>query len=49
MQQPMARALEAWQTAERGRFVLWLPVFMGLCVVVYFGLRTEPLCGSAPC
>jgi competence protein ComEC len=42
MQQPMARALEAWQTAERGRFVLWLPVFMGLGVLVYFGLRIEP-------
>ncbi|HEX4172604.1 MAG TPA: ComEC/Rec2 family competence protein, partial [Acetobacteraceae bacterium] len=42
MQQRLVRALEAWQTAERGRFVLWLPVFMGVGVLAYFGLRTEP-------
>ena len=34
--------LEAWQTAERGRFVPWLPVFMGTGVLTYFALRTEP-------
>ncbi|HEY7578664.1 MAG TPA: ComEC/Rec2 family competence protein [Acetobacteraceae bacterium] len=39
----MARWLDAWQAAERGRFALWLPVFMGTGVLAYFGLRTEPL------
>jgi competence protein ComEC len=34
--------LEAWQTAERGRFALWLPVFMGTGVLCYFALRSEP-------
>jgi competence protein ComEC len=34
--------LETWQTAERGRFVPWLPVFMGTGVLTYFALRTEP-------
>jgi hypothetical protein len=29
MQQWVVRWLDAWQAAERGRFVLWLPVFMG--------------------
>ncbi len=28
--------------AERGRFVLWLPVFMGVGVLTYYGLRFEP-------
>ena len=28
--------------AERGRFVLWLPVFMGIGVLTYYGLRSEP-------
>ena len=34
-----------WATsidAERGRCVLWLPVFMGIGVLVYYALRTEP-------
>jgi competence protein ComEC len=34
--------LEAWQTAERGRFALWLPVFLGVGVLAYFSLRAEP-------
>ena len=40
-----ARALgaaQAWAEAERGRFALWLPVFMGAGVVQYFALRYEP-------
>jgi len=28
--------------AERGRFVLWLPVFLGAGDALYFALRTEP-------
>jgi competence protein ComEC len=42
MQQRVVRWLDAWQAAERGRFVLWLPVFMGAGVAGYFSLRTEP-------
>ena len=42
MQQLIARWLEAWQAAERGRFVPWLPVFMGTGVLAYFALRSEP-------
>ena len=34
--------LEGWLTAERGRFTLWLPVFMGVGVLAYFALRAEP-------
>ena len=41
---PASRAawLEAWIAAERGRFALWLPVFMGAGVLGYFALRSEP-------
>ena len=42
MQQLIAGWLEAWQAAERGRFVPWLPVFMGTGVLAYFALRSEP-------
>jgi competence protein ComEC len=42
MRQMVAGWLDAWQAAERGRFALWLPVFMGTGVLAYFGLRTEP-------
>lgn len=42
MQQLIAGWLEKWQTAERGRFVPWLPVFMGTGILTYFALRTEP-------
>ncbi len=34
--------LDWWVTAERGRFVLWLPVAMGSGVLCYFALRGEP-------
>jgi competence protein ComEC len=34
--------LERWQAAEQGRFVLWLPVFMGSGVLCYLALRSEP-------
>jgi competence protein ComEC len=34
--------LTEWVSAERGRFGLWLPVFMGAGVVLYFALRSEP-------
>ena len=33
MQQRVVRWLDAWQAAERGRLVLWLPVFMGTGVL----------------
>jgi competence protein ComEC len=42
VQQKFTGWLEAWQAAERGRFALWLPVFMGAGVLCYFALRTEP-------
>ena len=38
----VAAWLEVWLAAERGRFALWLPVCMGIGVVVYFALRSEP-------
>jgi competence protein ComEC len=34
--------LDEWRTAERGRFTLWLPVFMGAGILSYFALRFEP-------
>ncbi len=34
--------LRAWAAAERGRFTLWLPMFMGAGVVAYHALRFEP-------
>ena len=38
----ITRTLAAVVDAEQGRFVLWLPVFMGVGVLAYFGLRVEP-------
>lgn len=38
----LAARLEALALAEQGRLVLWLPVFLGTGVLVYFGLRAEP-------
>jgi competence protein ComEC len=38
----LARALDGWATAERGRFVLFLPGFMAVGVVAYFALPSEP-------
>ncbi len=38
----LARTLARIAEAERGRFVLWLPVFMGVGVLVYFALHAEP-------
>src|SRR3984957_7131617 len=38
-------SIAAWRwsaEAEQGRFVLWLPVFMGAGVLFYYGLRVEP-------
>ena len=32
----------AWIEAERGRFVPWLSVCMGVGVIAYFDLRAEP-------
>jgi hypothetical protein len=42
VQQLIGGWFEAWQAAERGRFVPWLPVFMGTGVLCYFALRAEP-------
>jgi competence protein ComEC len=39
---PLAGRLEDIVEAERGRFLLWLPVFMAAGVVAYFSLLTEP-------
>jgi competence protein ComEC len=36
------RACAAWLGAEQGRFVLFLPVFMGAGVLLYFGRVSEP-------
>jgi competence protein ComEC len=38
----MQRAFLWWITCERGRFVLFLPVFFGVGVLVYFGRVSEP-------
>jgi hypothetical protein len=38
----LVRGLDAWQVAERGRFMPWLAVFMGTGVLGYFALRVEP-------
>jgi competence protein ComEC len=35
-------ALAAWIEAERGRFILWLPVAMGSGILIYFSLASEP-------
>ncbi len=35
-------ALAAWLAAERGRFVLFLPVCMGAGIIAYFGRVAEP-------
>jgi competence protein ComEC len=40
--QPIVARLEMLALAEQGRLVLWLPVFLGTGVLVYFGLRIEP-------
>ena len=37
-----SRHLRAWAAAEQGRFGLWLAVFLGAGVVLYFAQRTEP-------
>lgn len=38
----IGRSLAATAEAERGRFVLWLPVFMAAGVLAYYALRVEP-------
>jgi competence protein ComEC len=35
-------ALAAWIEAERGRFILWLPVAMASGILIYFDLAAEP-------
>ena len=42
MRQKFIFWLDAWRTAEQGRFALWLPVFMGAGILFYFALRFEP-------
>ena len=37
-----AARLRDWTAAERGRFALWLPLFMGAGVAAYHALRFEP-------
>jgi competence protein ComEC len=34
--------LAEWVEAERGRFVLWLPVVMIVGILAYFSLNREP-------
>lgn len=38
----LVAAWDRWIEAERGRFVPWLAVFMGVGVCVYLALRAEP-------
>src|ERR1700733_3609542 len=38
----IVRILAMFIEAERGRFVLWLPVFMGSGVLAYYALHAEP-------
>ena len=38
----ISRLLASIEESERGRFALWLPVFMGVGVLAYYALRTEP-------
>jgi competence protein ComEC len=38
----IARSLATFTEAERGRFVLWLPVFMAVGVLAYYASRVEP-------
>jgi competence protein ComEC len=44
----IARGLAAFIEAERGRFVLWLPVFMGAGVLAYYALHAEPPAWTGP-
>ena len=44
----VASRLDAWAGAERGRFPLWLPVFMGAGVALYFTLRVQPAAWTGP-
>jgi len=39
---PLAAWMARWVQAERGRFALWLPVFMGAGVILFFSLRADP-------
>lgn len=41
MQQLQSKILTLWQ-AERPRWILWLPVFLGIGVGMYFALEHEP-------
>ena len=45
---PRMRALHAWLDEERDRLVLWLPVFMGTGVLLYYQLRFEPALLTGP-
>ncbi len=38
----MAAWFAGWVEAERGRFILWLAVAMGVAILVYFALPAEP-------
>ena len=44
----MLARFEAWVEAERGRFLLWLPVLMAAGVVFYDALPVEPPIWLAP-
>ncbi len=39
---PTANPLNAWLTAEQGRFALFLPVLIAAADIQYFALKTEP-------
>jgi competence protein ComEC len=39
---PLAAWMARWVQAERGRFALWLPVFMGAGVILFFSLLSDP-------
>ncbi len=42
---PWVTSLMSMLAAERSRWVLWFPVFLGLGIAIYFSLPTEPPAG----
>jgi len=44
----LTSVVAAWLDAERDRLILWLPVFMGGGVALYYALRSEPAVWIGP-
>lgn len=43
-----AQWFESWLDQERGRFILWIPVFWGVGIAGYFSCHVEPIYPSIP-